>query len=179
MTEATAGTVSEGYQAEERQSDEGPDLFLKTAGYRQKQGHKIYYFNPDDMRSHRLNPVQGITTIRQATRLTNIIRTNTKQRESHGDQFWEDAESNLLSSLIMYAAGKNGDLAMVRQLLRGGPEQLTAMMETSNVPEARGRFKDFLQWGTDNTRTSIVIGLIQRLELRHSREWSHLRRQQH
>jgi hypothetical protein len=63
------------------------------------------------------------------------------------------------------AAGCAGSMHGVRMMLRAGPEQLTRTLAASPVPEAHGRFQEFMQWGTDNTRTSIVVGLIQRLEL--------------
>ena len=31
--------------------------------------------------------------------------------------------------------------------------------------EAQARYREFMSWGTENTRNSVVIGLIQRLEL--------------
>ena len=47
MTEATAGS-------------EPPDLYQKTAGYRARAGHKVYYFNPDDGASVCINPLDQI-----------------------------------------------------------------------------------------------------------------------
>jgi type IV secretory pathway TraG/TraD family ATPase VirD4 len=164
VTEATAGSVQS--DNPEEVPSEGPDLMMKTAGYRQLQGQKIYYFNPDDMTSHRINPLEGITTIRQAIRLANLLIRNTNIRENtSGDPFWETAETALLSSLIMHAAGEKGDLGKVRQYLRNGPEGLAQILAESLVVEARSRYVEFLRWSTENTRNSIVIGLMQRLEL--------------
>lgn len=164
VSEATAGTVES--DNPEETPTEGPDLMGKTAGYRQQKGHKIYYFNPDDLRSDRINPVAGIKTIRQATRLANLLIKNTNIRvDTGGDPFWETAETALLTSLLMYSAGENGDLGMTRQLLRGGPKELAYLLENSKVPEARARYKEFISWGTEATRNSVVIGLMQRLEL--------------
>jgi len=44
VTEATAGTVEA--ENPEDTPTEGPDLMGKTAGHRQQNGHKIYYFKP-------------------------------------------------------------------------------------------------------------------------------------
>jgi len=164
VTEATAGSVQS--DDPEEVPSEGPDLMMKTAGYRQLKGQKIYYFNPDDLSSHRINPIEGITTIRQAIRLANLLIKNTNIRENTtGDPFWETAETALLSSLIMHTAGEKGDLGKVRQLLRHGPNGLSDLLGGSRVFEARHRYGEFLQWSTENTRNSIVIGLMQRLEL--------------
>lgn len=164
VSEATAGTV-ETSNPEEIPTN-GPDLMQKTAGYRASMGHKIYYFNPDDLSSHRINPLQGITTIRQSTRLANLLIKNTNVRlDTTSDPFWETAETALLCSLIMHEAGNLGNLGRVRRLLREGPRVLAQLLENSNVPEARARYSEFLEWSTENTRNSIVIGLMQRLEL--------------
>ncbi len=164
VTEATAGSV-EVENAEETPT-EGPDLMQKTAGYRHQTGQKIYYFNPDDLSSHRINPIAGITTIRQSSRLANLLVKNTNIRvDTGGDPFWETAETALLNSLIMHAAGNNGDLGMTRRLLRDGPKELARILQESAVVEARARYEEFLHWSTEATRNSIVIGLMQRLEL--------------
>lgn len=164
VSEATAGTV-ESNNAEEVPSD-GPDLMRKTAGYRAQKGHKIFYFNPDDLTSHRINPIEGITTIRQSSRLATLLIKNTNIRvDTSSDPFWETAETALLNSLIMHSAGNQGNLGAVRSLLREGPKELASLLQNSNVPEARARYYEFLQWSTENTRNSIVIGLMQRLEL--------------
>ena len=164
VTEATAGTI-EG-DDEPDWTSESPDLMAKTAGYRHQQGHKIYYFNPDDLSSNRINPVKGIRTINQSTRLANLLVKNTNIRvDTHGDPFWETAETALLNSLIMHAAGNNADLGMARRLLRDGPSQLAQTLQNSKVNEARARYREFLHWSSETTRNSIVIGLMQRLEL--------------
>jgi type IV secretory pathway TraG/TraD family ATPase VirD4 len=164
VSEATAGTV-ETSNPEEVPTD-GPDLMRKTAGYRAQQGHKIYYFNPDDLTSHRINPIEGITTIRQSSRLATLLIKNTNIRvDTTGDPFWETAETALLNSLIMHSAGNKGNLGEVRRLLRDGPKELARLLQNSNVGEAQARYEEFLHWSTENTRNSIVIGLMQRLEL--------------
>ena len=164
VSEATAGGVES--NGPEEVAYDGPDLMRKTAGYRSQQGHKIYHFNPDDLTSHRINPIEGITTIRQSNRLANLLIKNTNIRvDTNGDQFWERAETALLNSLIMHSAGNKGNLGAVRSLLREGPKELAGLLQNSNVPEAQARYKEFLDWSTETTRNSIVIGLMQRLEL--------------
>ncbi|MGH2506565.1 MAG: type IV secretory system conjugative DNA transfer family protein, partial [Ktedonobacteraceae bacterium] len=164
VTEATAGSVES--DDPEELASEAPDLMDKTAGYRQQMGHKIYYFNPDDLRSDCINPITGITTIRQAGRLANLLIRNTNIRvDASGDPFWEQAETALLTSLVMHTAVANGDLGMTRQLLRLGPKGLADLLQNSPAKEARLRYQEFVGWSTEATRNSIVIGLMQRLEL--------------
>src|SRR5690606_3108689 len=67
VTEATAGS-------------EAPDLYTKTSGYRLEQGHKVFYFNPDDLASTRINPISHIDTVRKALRVAELIMQNTESR---------------------------------------------------------------------------------------------------
>ncbi|WP_436440815.1 type IV secretory system conjugative DNA transfer family protein, partial [Enterococcus faecium] len=60
-----------------------PDLFSKTAGFRKMAGHEIYYFNPDDMRSVRINPISHIRTYSQAADVASLIIKNVLYQ-----QFW-------------------------------------------------------------------------------------------
>jgi type IV secretion system protein VirD4 len=148
--------------------NENPHLLERTAGYRQQRGHKIYYFNPNDLRSCRINPVDSVKNISDAVRLSNLIITNTKTHvSSTADPFWERNETALLTSLIMHAAMDHGHLGSIRELIRHGPEQLSAVLSASPSQEARARFDEFMLWTnkTETTRNSIVIGLVQRLEL--------------
>ncbi|MGH9548830.1 MAG: type IV secretory system conjugative DNA transfer family protein, partial [Terriglobales bacterium] len=148
--------------------DEDPHLFMKTAGHREKAGHKIYYFNPNDLRSDRINLLDSVKTISDATRLANLIMTNTRMSvDTKSDPFWERNETALLTSLIMHAALSKGHLGSIRQLIRYGPAELHEVMLASPSQEARERFHEFMLWTqkTEQTRNSIVMGLIQRLEL--------------
>lgn len=148
--------------------NENPHLLERTSGYRQKAGHKIYYFNPNDLRSDRINPIDSVKEISDASRLANLLVSNTRLSvDTTSDPFWERNETALLTSLIMHAAMAGGHLGTIRQLIRNGPEALHAVLLKSPSEEARARFNEFMLWTakTETTRNSIVMGLIQRLEI--------------
>ena len=62
------------------------DLYRKTAGYRKNQGHKIYYFNPDDLSSHRINPLDRVKTFRDAWRVVEVIMLATTASQARVEQ---------------------------------------------------------------------------------------------
>lgn len=152
VTEATAG-------------DEPPDLFYKTAGFRQKAGHQIYKFNPDDLTSHRINPIQYIKKYDQASNVARLIIENTSSQFTKDAKIWEDSEQHLLTVLILHAVGEGGNLGMIRRWLRQGPESLGVILMNSVFPEARDEFLGFYKNSTEGFRNGVVSGLMQRLNL--------------
>ena len=119
VTEATAGS-------------EPPDLLSKTAGWRQKHGSKVFYFNPDDLSSTRVNPVDQVTTIAKAQSISDLIIRNTLMtKNTGGDPIWETSERHLLTSLLMHVSAEKGDLAMVRRLLIEGADRLGQFWQTA------------------------------------------------
>lgn len=160
VTEATAG-------------DEAPDLYSKTAGYRAQNGHKIYYFNPDDLHSNRVNPLDQIELDRYAGRhvstVAKLIMNTTTQDKHTGDQFWTDSERFLLKSLIWHAVGErkhgNGHLGYICELLQLTEDDLKAIMASSRIIKAREQFGSFISKGSEDTRNIVMGGLLQRLDL--------------
>lgn len=152
VTEATAG-------------DEPPDLFHKTAGFRQKAGHRIYKFNPDDMTSHRINPLDHVKTFDQAASIANLIIQNTSAKFSTGDQIWENSERHLLTVLVMHASTQGGHLGMIRRWLRNGADGLGTILMASPVNEVREEFRGFYSASSEGFRHGVVSGLMQRLNL--------------
>ena len=151
ITEATAG-------------EETPDLYSKTSGHRLKKGHSVYYFNPDDTASVRINPIEHVTKVSQAIDIASLIMKNTQNKfKTGGDKFWQDAEGHLLTSLIMHVAPEKGHLGDVRALLRYGPDKLGEVLSTSQIETAREEYRAFLNIGTDNIQKGVMIGLMQRL----------------
>lgn len=151
VTEATAG-------------NEQPDLFNKTAGFRQKAGHKIYKFNPDDLTSHRINPLSHIKTMSQAVQVANLIIKNTSMKY-YGDQIWETSERQLLKVLVMHAVMQGKHLGHIRQWLRAGAEGLKEMLLASNVAEVRREYGGFYNASSEGFRNGVISGLMQRLNL--------------
>lgn len=154
VTEATAG-------------NEAPDLYAKTAGFRERAGqNRIYYFNPDDLTSDQINPIDGVDSIDAAQMVARLIveNTNTKGGGS-SDPIWETSERHLLCVLALHAAGENGDLGMVRRLLREGPEGLDRILQRTKIKEARDEYHAFLRNSTEGFRFGVFSGLMQRLNL--------------
>src|SRR5262249_10239396 len=139
--------------------------FLKTSGFRAKAGHSIYKFNPDDLSSCRINPLQGIRTYDQAAQTASLIMENTSTRYTHESQIWENSERQLLTALIIHAAGNGEDLGAIRRWLRQGPDGLGMILMNSQMEEAREEFWGFYSASSDGFRCGVVSGLMQRLNL--------------
>lgn len=152
VTEATAGK-------------EPPDLFKKTSGFRKLAGHQIYKFNPDDLTSHRINPLQHIKSYDQASQVASLIIQNTSSRYSFGDQIWENSERHLLTTLVLHAVAEEMHLGAIRRWLRSGPNGLRSILLESPVPEARAEYEGFYSSSTEGFRNGVVSGLMQRLNL--------------
>ncbi len=152
VTEATAGS-------------EMPDLFLKTSRYRQKAGHRIYYFNPDDMSSDRINPIDTVRGVDDAQALARLIIDNTTGKNFGGDPFWPDSERQLLSVLIAHAKSINSHLGFVRELLNEGPDNLTAIIAKSPSVWAKEQYRGFSNTAQEGVKRGVFSGLMTRLSL--------------
>jgi len=160
VTEATAG-------------DEPPDLYFKTSGYRAQKGHKIYYFNPDDLYSDRVNPLDqielGNMTGRQVSSVVKLIMQTTTQDKHTGDQFWTDCERFLLRSLVWHAIGErkkgNGHIGYICDLLQLDLDELSLILASSRMIKAREQFGSFSKKGSEDTRNIVMQALLQRLDL--------------
>jgi len=152
VTEATAG-------------NDLPDLFAKTSGYRQKAGHQIYYFNPDDLRSHRINPLSHIKTYAQALEVASLIIKNTSSPFTKDAKVWEDSETQLLTTLILHAVSVGEHLGTIRAWLRLGARQLSEILLASEFDLAREEFNAFCNNTTEGFRNSVLSGLMSRLNI--------------
>jgi type IV secretion system protein VirD4 len=153
VTEATAG-------------NEPPDLYAKTSGYRSIAGQqKIYYFNPDDLASDCINPVDAVRSYADAQNLAKLIVENTTSKNNYGDDVWPKAETNLLTMFIAHAAALGKDLGYIRGLLREGPDDLVNQMLKSPVEEVRGEYGGFHKTSREGFRYGVFASLMQRLAL--------------
>jgi type IV secretory pathway TraG/TraD family ATPase VirD4 len=145
------------------------DLYSKTAGYRASRGHRIYYFNPDDLRSDRINPLDQVNSYREARRVVEIIMNSTTLSTHKGDQTWDMAERLLLTSIILHAVGEreegNCNIGYVLKLLNKGAEKLGEILQDSNIEEAQESYQGFLNNSTESYRNLVAGGLITRLDL--------------
>jgi type IV secretion system protein VirD4 len=142
-----------------------PDLFLKTARHRQKAGHRIYYFNPDDMSSDRINPIDTVRGVDDAQALARLIIDNTTGKNFGGDPFWPDSERQLLSVLIAHAKAINSHLGFVRELLNEGPDNLTGIIKDSPSLWAREQYRGFSNTAQEGVKRGVFSGLMTRLSL--------------
>lgn len=153
VTEATAG-------------DEPPDLYHKTSGFRKALGSKVYYFNPDDLTSHRINPIDQLKSVDDVQVLANLIIENTNKKDGGGgEQIWDNSERHLLTALLLHAAGRKESLLEVRNLLTNGQEGMKYQLLASPVEKARSEFMAFYNVSTEGFRNGVISGLMVRLNL--------------
>lgn len=154
-----------------------PVLYGNSAGWRHLAGQKIIYFNPDDPRSMRINPVDLVRTFDDAQLLANLIVANTTADTHVGDQVWSQAETHLLQALLLHVAGmrgridqpsKEGDnanLGYLRALLRRGPEGMQGELASTRLKSAQREYEAYLNNSSPNFRFGVVSGLLARLTL--------------
>lgn len=149
--------------------DDPPDLWFKTAGFRAAAGQKIYYFNPDELTSWRVNPLDRVTTDSDARSVAELLMRTTTQSKHKSDQFWDTSERMLLTALILHAVGErdqgNCNLGFIYDLLLKTDSELKSVFNNSRVPDATRRFKAFISRGTESTRNIVIASLGQRLAL--------------
>lgn len=153
VTEATAGS-------------EAPDLYAKTSGWHWSQGkQKIFYFNPDDLCSDPINPIDVVKGYADAQDLSRLLIENTTSKNNYGDDVWPKSEANLLTILIAHAAAIGENFGYIRRILREGPEGLVPILGASPVMEVREEFRGFSNTARDGFKYGVIAGLMQRLAL--------------
>jgi type IV secretion system protein VirD4 len=144
-------------------------LYGATAGYRLAHGHKIYYFNPDDLTSDRINPLDFVQTYSEARRLCEIIMQSTTLSTHRGDQSWEMSEKMLLTALILHVASQraegNANFGYIADLFETGPEGIQKEVATSDVVEVKKAVNKFMATTTPPFRNLVANGVINRLDL--------------
>ncbi len=105
------------------------ELYTLTAGWRKQAGHTIFSFNPADMSSTRINPVDRVKwappleKAKEAEKLADLIIMNGSGEEGRIDPTWDRSEKQLLVSLILHAAAsepERGHIGALRWLLLSG-----------------------------------------------------------
>lgn len=142
-----------------------PHLFRTTAAHRQRHGHRIYYFNPADSRSHRINPLDLVERVADAQDLADILIRNTTLNTHVGDQVWENAERQLLTALIMIAVHdrSTATMANIRKMLVGGQKKLREHIQKGPAGKARNEALALMSLSTEGFLNSIMVGLLVRL----------------
>lgn len=161
VTEATAGT-------------EPGELYRKTAGWRASHGHDIYVFNPADMASARINPLDGVLKaalyerVTIAGALTDLLMLNTTRPGAVQTQggHWENAERQLLTVFIMHVAEsdpENCHFGTIRKLMALSESKLQAVLLKSGSDFAAQEFEAFCEHSSPNYRHGVFAGLMTRL----------------
>lgn len=154
--------------------DNQAPLYTMTAGWRASAGHAIHYFNPNDLTSTRINPLDAVQNFDDALQTTSlIIKNTTLANKIGGDQIWEQSEIYLLNSLVLHAVGlrkgkvaqegEKANLAYIRSLLREGPEEIGKVMEKTKIDLARKEYRSFYKNTSPNFRYGVCSGLLVRL----------------
>ena len=160
ITEATPG-----YEAGE--------LYSLTSGWRKLAGHQIYCFNPSDMSSHRINPIDRVRHAADhqkasaAEKLAELVIMNGESTEFKGEQTWNRSEKLLLIPLILHAAAGDsqfGHLGAIRWLLLKGPDQLAKVLYKSPSELAQMEFEGWMRLsGETDFKYGVFSGLLTKL----------------
>ncbi len=160
VTEATAGV-------------EPAELYVKTAGWRAYNGHEIYVFNPTDMASTRINPIDSVLRAPEHERvavadgLANLFVVNTTPGDAQrGDPIWDKTERQLLTIFIMHMIETDPELShfgAIRRMLADSEKSLERQLINSPSTYAAQEFTAFCQHSSENFRHGAFSGLMQRL----------------
>ena len=148
------------------------ELYTLTSGWRQRAGHAIYTFNPADMSSTRINPIDRVRMAvetekaREAEKLADLIVLNGSQSGVRVDPTWDRSEKQLLTSLILHAAATDpemGHIGALRWLLLTGINKVRKVMATSPSELAQIEFEGWLTATSENFRFGVLSGLMTKL----------------
>ena len=160
VTEATPG-----YEAGE--------LYKLTSGWRKMAGHQIYCFNPSDLTSNRINPIDRIRRAPEelkaqlAEKLADLVIMNGESTEAKGEQTWNRSEKLLLIPLILHAAAGEpqfGHFGALRWLILQGPDRLAQILKRSPSDVAQMEFEGWMRLsGETDFKYGVFSGLITKL----------------
>jgi type IV secretion system protein VirD4 len=149
------------------------ELYTLTSGWRKIAGHEVYCFNPADLTSNRINPIDRIRRAPDwmktelAEKLADLIIMNGESSEQKGEQTWNRSEKLLLTPLILHAAAgdpKYGHFGALRWLLLRGPDRLAKVLEKSPSEIAQMEFEGWMRLsGETNFKYGVFSGLITKL----------------
>lgn len=160
VTEATPGESEQG------------ELYSLTSGFRAKTGQHIYSFNPSELSSTRINPVDVVRIAPddqksdKAEQLAALIITNASGENARVDPTWDQSEKLLLTSLILHAASIEpdyGHIGFIRWVLLSGVKEVLKMMKNSPSEFAQSEFKGWLNNTSENFRFGVISGLLTKL----------------
>jgi type IV secretory pathway TraG/TraD family ATPase VirD4 len=149
------------------------ELYSLTSGWRKMAGHEIYSFNPADMTSNRINPIDSVRwapedeKASRAEKLADLVIMNGENHEVKNEQTWNRSEKLLLIPLILHAAAvdpKQGHFGALRWLLLQGPDYLGKVLRRSPSEAAQMEFEGWRSLsGETNFKYGVFSGLITKL----------------
>lgn len=152
---------------------ESGELYKLTAGWRKLAGHTIYCFNPADMSSNRINPIDRVRhapaaeKTARAEQLAELVIMNGESSESKHEQTWNRSEKLLLTPLILHAAAcdpEQGHFGALRWLVLQGPDRLRKVLENSPSRVAQMEFEGWMRLsGETNFKYGVFSGLLTKL----------------
>ncbi len=152
---------------------ESGELYKLTSGWRKMAGHEIYCFNPSDMTSNRINPIDRIRRAPEelkaqlAEKLADLVIMNGESSESKGEQTWNRSEKLLLIPLILHAAAGEpqfGHFGALRWLILQGPDKLSQILKRSPSDVAQMEFEGWMRLsGETDFKYGVFSGLITKL----------------
>jgi type IV secretory pathway TraG/TraD family ATPase VirD4 len=148
------------------------ELYTLTSGWRKQAGHTIYSFNPADMSSTRINPIDRVRwapeleKAKEAEKLADLIIMNGSGEEARVDPTWDRSEKQLLVSLILHAAAtepEKGHIGAIRWLLLSGVSKVRKELARSPSALAQMEFEGWLGSTSENFRFGVLSGLMTKL----------------
>lgn len=148
------------------------ELYNLTAGYRKNAGQSIYQFNPTDLTSHRINPIDviRIASTEQksdaAEKLAALLITNASKENARVDPTWDQSEKLLLTSLILHTSAiekESGHMGFIRWLMLSGVKEILKVMKNSPSELGKREFRGWLNNTSENFRFGVISGLLTKL----------------
>ena len=151
-------------------TDPKSELYEKTSEYLRSKGYEVKIFNlvsPESSDSWNcLSEIEGDELMAQL--FCDVIIKNTGSER--GDHFWDNAEMNLLKSLVLYVERgypiENKNIGEVYKLLTLNSEnELSVLFD--NLPyshPAKAPYSIFKQ-ASETVRSGVIIGLGSRLQV--------------
>ncbi|MBS1992686.1 MAG: type IV secretory system conjugative DNA transfer family protein [Cyanobacteria bacterium SZAS LIN-3] len=149
------------------------ELYHLTSGWRKMAGHQIYSFNPADMTSNRINPIDSVRwappdeKASRAEKLADLVIMNGESSEVKNEQTWNRSEKLLLIPLILHAAAGEpelGHFGALRWQLLQGPDYVGKILKRSPSDVAQLEFEGWRSLsGETNFKYGVFSGLITKL----------------
>lgn len=153
------------------EESEPAELYKLTAGWRQLAGHKIFSFNPADMTSTRINPIDTVRnassrkTTSEAKKIAELI-IGAHGDGQRADKTWDLSEKQLLYPLVLHAAAsppEQGHFGFIRSLLMQGVDNIGKLLESSPSALAVEEYWGWFNNTSENFRRGVVSGLVAKL----------------